>query len=210
MSCVIFSISDIVEKSWNRFKQNPFFWIGLALLNIIINPPATLPPFVSFPLTLFSLYISASITLMSVKYMRSELVGFSDLISIDWKTFFNYILFTITAGVAVGIGLLLFVIPGLYLVVKLIFAPFLIVDQKMGFDQAIEQSWKMTAKNEGKLIMYILTILMILCVGFFLFVFGFIVAVAVVGLSNATLYLTFINNDHDFYFSQEEAYELDE
>ena len=78
------------------------------------------------------------------------------------------------------------------------FAPFLIVDQKMGFDQAIEKSWKMTAKNEGKIIMYILTLLMMLFIGFFLFLFGFIVAFAVTGLSNATLYLIFLNKQNKY------------
>ena len=198
MSRIEFSISDIIEKSWVRFKQNPFFWIGLAFLNLIINPPAGLPPVVSIPITLLGLYVSASITLMSIKYMRGEVVGWADLMSVDMKVFFNYILFTITAVVGVMIGLFLLIIPGLYLAVRLIFAPFLIVDQKIGFDQAIEKSWQMTAKNEGKIIMYILTLLLMLFVGFFLFLFGFIVALAVTGLSNATLYLIFLNKQNKY------------
>ncbi|MAZ58659.1 MAG: hypothetical protein CMP56_04565 [Flavobacteriales bacterium] len=198
MSRIEFSISNVIEKSWVRFKTNPFFWIGLAFLNIIITPPAGLPPIINFPVTLLGLYVSASITLMSIKYMRGESVGLRDLTSIDFKVFFNYILFTITALVGVIIGLFLFILPGLYIAVRLIFAPFLIVDQKMGFDEAIEKSWQMTSQNTGKITTYFLTILLMVVVGFFLFLFGFIVAVAVIGLSNATLYLTFLDKHNKY------------
>jgi len=204
MSGVQFSISNVIEKSWDRFKENPFFWIGLACLNIVITPPAGLPPVITLPITLLGLYVSASITLMSIKYMRGESVGVRDLTSIDFNVLFNYMLFTITAVFGVIIGLFLFIIPGLYIAVRLMFAPFLIVDQKMGFDQAIEKSWQMTAHNVGKITIYILTILLMLVVGFFFFLFGFIVAVAVTGLSNAMLYLTLLDKENkslnnDFY-----------
>ena len=198
MSGVEFSISNVIEKSWDRFKGNPFFWIGLACLNIVITPPAGLPPIISLPITLLGLYVSAAITLMSIKYMRGESVGLTDLTSIDFKVFFNYMLFTITAVFGVIIGLFLFILPGLYVAVRLMFAPFLIVDQKMGFDQAIEKSWQITAHNVGKITIYILTILLMLVVGFFFFLFGFIVAVAVTGLSNAMLYLTFLDKENKY------------
>jgi len=198
VSRIEFSISHIIARSWDRFKENPFFWIGLAFLNIIITPPAGLPPIISFPVTLLGLYISASITLITIKYMRGESVGVRDLISIDFQVFLNYILFTITALVGVFIGLFLLILPGLYLAIRLIFAPFLIVDQKMGFDQAIEKSWQMTAQNVGKITMYILIVLLMVFIGFFVFFFGIIVALAVTGLSNAILYLTFLDKENKY------------
>ena len=198
MSRIEFSISDIIETSWNRFKQNPFFWIGIAFLNIILNPPAGLPPMVILPITCLALYVSASTTLMSIKYMRGELVGFTELSAIDFKVFFNYVLFTITALVGVVVGLFLFIIPGLYLAVRLIFAPFLIVDRKMGFDQAIQESWHMTAKNEAKITMYLLTIVLMFFAGFFLFLFGVILAFAVSALCHANLYLIFLEKVNQY------------
>jgi uncharacterized membrane protein len=75
-------------------------------------------------------------------------------------------------GVAVLIGLVLFIVPGIYIGVRLSFTLFLIVDTEMDFMTALKTSWAMT---EGRVLE--------------LFLLGLIVGVILLLLTIVTLFI---------------------
>ena len=66
----------------------------------------------------------------------------------SYPLFVNYLLASILVGLMVVAGLILLVIPGIYLALKYQFTLFLVVDKKMKVMDAIKKSGEMT---EGKL-----------------------------------------------------------
>jgi len=50
----------------------------------------------------------------------------------------------IVATIAILIGLLLLIVPGLILLWRLFLAPYVLIDQKVGIEEALRRSWRMT------------------------------------------------------------------
>ena len=63
----------------------------------------------------------------------------------DLPVIVNYVIGMFLLTIIVGIGFLLLIIPGLILGVKFNLVPFLIVDKKMNFLDAMKESWKLTS-----------------------------------------------------------------
>lgn len=63
----------------------------------------------------------------------------------DLPVLANYIIGMLIVILLVIIGLLCFILPGLFLGVKMNLVPFLIVDKRMSFVEAISESWHLTS-----------------------------------------------------------------
>ena len=37
MTKLHFSVSDIIQNSWDKFKSEPFFWIALTIINLFLG-----------------------------------------------------------------------------------------------------------------------------------------------------------------------------
>tara|TARA_B100001250_G_scaffold327243_1_gene291392 strand:+ start:58 stop:690 length:633 start_codon:yes stop_codon:yes gene_type:complete len=204
MSQITFSISDLIEQAWSKFKEQPFLWVSITIITIIIGSlgggldmdPETLETafnLIGFIASLLSLYLSASVTLMGIRYMRGESISFNDLLAIDFGTFIHYFLATIVSAMCVIVGFLFFILPGLYIMSRLIFVQYLVVDKKLSFNQAIKESWKVSDGNGLNLIGFLLAIFFVIIVGFLAFLIGILVAIPITSLASAQLYLLFTN-----------------
>ena len=206
MSTITFSISALLEKSWSKFKENPLLWVFVTILTMVIGSlgsgldldpetlNTTLNP-IGLVSSLLSLYISAAVTLMYIRYMRGESISFNHLLAIDLKTFIHYVLATIFSAILMILGFLCFILPGLYIMARLIFVQYLVVDKKLTFDQAIKTSWKISDGHVLQFIGFYFAILFIVILGFFAFLIGLLVAIPIVSLAAAQLYLLFSNQE---------------
>lgn len=206
MSEITFSLSSLLETSWVRFKENPILWISITILSMIVGSlgsgldidPETfntvLNP-IGLVSSLLSLYISASITLMYIQYTRGESISLNHLLAIDFKTFIHYVLATIFSAMLMIIGFVCFILPGFYIMARLIFVQYLVVDQKLNFDQAIKKSWEMSDGYVLQFIGFYFTIFFVIIVGVFAFLIGLLVAIPIISLATAQLYLLFRNHE---------------
>ena len=80
-SIISFSIEEHLQTSWSKFKEAPIFWIGICLFSILIGAPSNISPFMTLGVTIISMYFSASITLMTINYMKGNTVSINDLMS---------------------------------------------------------------------------------------------------------------------------------
>jgi len=204
MSQITFSISDLIEQAWSKFKEQPFLWVSITIITIIIGSlgggldmdPETLETafnLIGFIASLLSLYLSASVTLMGIRYMRGESISLNDLLAIDFRTFSNYFLVTIVSGMCMIVGFLFFILPGFYIMSRLIFVQYLVVDKKLSFNQAIQESWKVSDGYVLNFIGFLFAIFFLIIVGFLAFLIGILVAIPITSLASAQLYLLFTN-----------------
>jgi membrane-anchored glycerophosphoryl diester phosphodiesterase (GDPDase) len=94
--------------------------------------------------------------LASVKAARGEKPGIPDLFR-PFRRFFHVLFSCILLYLILFIGFILLIIPGIFLLCKLFFVPYLIVDQKNGVFGAISESWKMTRGHFWKIFLLGLT-----------------------------------------------------
>ena len=186
-----FSIEEIITSSWANFNNQFIFWIGITLFSLIVSSVSNM----SVLVTPISMYFSASIALMYVNYMRNLKVSINDLISVNASTFIHYVFVNICCGVAVIMGLICFIVPGIYLATRLIFAQYLVIDQHKSFDEAIKMSWKITKGEEFNLFLFIIAMCLLIIVGACVFLVGLLVAMPIAGLCTASLYLIFFRSE---------------
>jgi uncharacterized membrane protein len=200
-----FDISEIIKKSWEVLKKNYFFFvvffiitIGASILhNIVIAilssilsniiPSQILSPIIFVESFIFSSFIQLANIIILIKAVKGEKPVYKDIYK-HYPKFLNYILATLLFIIVVGAGFILLIIPGIYLVLRLQFMPYLAADKNINPIDALKQSWAMTNGQVLHLFKFALALVGICVLGALALLVGLIIAVPLVAVSTAYLY----------------------
>ncbi|MBU5678917.1 MAG: hypothetical protein KQA36_03475 [Candidatus Aenigmarchaeota archaeon] len=144
----------------NRFAE---LMIETSLLNEFL-----------FVFILFLLQIFVSSLLIKIAYEKR--VDISKAIKFVFGKYLILLVSTILFGLIVGAGLLLLIIPGIFLLIKLLFYQYAIIIENKGIITSLERSWEITNGNWLRI--------------FALFIFLFIISLSL-GFVCVLLYLIF-------------------
>ena len=148
-----FSKREAIAQSWQRFKEKWLFLICLVLITTLV---AALVEYavrdvesggIGLLLVLLNfvvqIIIGMGITLIMLRvYDRTE-THYADLFE-PIKLFWRYLAVVVLTMIVVLIGTLLFIIPGIIASIALFFAPYLVIDRKMGPVEAMKESLRIT------------------------------------------------------------------
>ncbi|MCR4994725.1 MAG: glycerophosphoryl diester phosphodiesterase membrane domain-containing protein [Bacteroidales bacterium] len=103
-------------------------------------------------------------------YVRAYCEGkpyesFAGIFKCDINQLAIYFFAELAYGIIVGLGTLLFILPGIYFGIRLWYVPLLTATQKVGFADAFRQSWEMTKGNFWELLLMGITMIGIAIVG---------------------------------------------
>lgn len=208
------SVGDCVSFGWETFKKRPWFLIGTLLLVLIIasipgafgpEPPELGPDgeFIAQPMTAMNwIAMLASVIVSTLAwcgittfYLRAHdnVIGvqLADL----WNPgpFWRFLGAHILTGIAVTLGLLAFVVPGLIIALGLMFVPYLVVERGLGPVEAIKESWRITKGNKWQLALLSLALLGIIILGLLALGVGVLVAMPIAMLASVHAYRTLTN-----------------
>lgn len=157
---------EYLSQGWEIFKQNAGGFIGFLLLTAVISTLLRGPAqFTSDPDEVSNLAIawnaigsliyaiisgplSAGITIVALKILKQQATTFSDFFrGFQNGKFLQFFLVTIVGGLLILLGLILLILPGIYLAVAYSFAVPLMVDRRLGFWEALETSRKVITKR---------------------------------------------------------------
>ena len=123
-----------------------------------------------------------------LRYMRDESPNIADIFSGFRQNYLNIVLANLLVFAIVGIGILLFLIPGIIFACRLSFVTYLVMDKRLDPVAAIEKSWNMTRGHGWRIFgMYLLAIPMVIF-GFVLLIVGALFAYMWVTCAFASLY----------------------
>ncbi len=146
------------------------------------------------------IFISMGTTYIYAKLGRDESITLSDLFSqFSFKKLFKLLIAMILWYLVIVIGFLLFILPGIYLGLRLIFVPILIVDKDCGIFEAFSISSEMT--NGAKL-----DILFYQIVGFILVILGLIALIIGAFVAGFAVFIGFMYIYNDLYNKKIEGY----
>lgn len=131
-------IGTCLSAGWELFKQRPWLLIGATLIAGLINGLAAKVPFatlLTYPLLLAGLY------LMIMRLDRGRPLALANLFD-GLPRILPLVLASLLTSVLIALGLVLLVIPGLYLAVAYGFTTLNIIDRDMDFWPAMESSRK--------------------------------------------------------------------
>jgi len=181
-----FSIGESFDFGWDTMKKNfGFFFILLLivfLFNIAMQPLVKPTPEGSMgvPLIARILYmivmaiIDMGLIRIALRFVDRLKNGFGDLFAC-LPLAISYIVSGIFFSIILGLGLLFFIIPGIYFGIRLHFYKYFVVDQGMGPIEALQASWALTDGEFFNLfglvvLLFLANILGVLCFGVGLFV----------------------------------------
>ncbi|MEN8252963.1 MAG: hypothetical protein ABFQ62_01145 [Patescibacteria group bacterium] len=191
MSVKSFSISETVSKAWKLTKANIGFLVGVVLIAWIF--PMLITKLLGEGLlssllsSAASIIISIGLINISLKIISGKKPKFENLYE-SYPVFFSYLFASVLVGLMVIVGLIFLIIPGIYLALKYQFAPYLVIDKKMGAIEAIKKSGEMTKGKLMDLFFLALVMLLINILGVLALGVGLLVSTPVSMLSVAYVY----------------------
>lgn len=210
-----FDIRDALQYGWEVFKANKGFLISIVLISFAINliPNVVDPeqsPIVYVVLTVLSigvgLIMQAGVIKISLAYTYNEKNDISDLFRYGRyapRLFFASFLYALL----VLLGLILLIVPGIYLSIRYSQIQYFIVDQDMGISDAFRASFMVTDKTVIDLFKYFLLIILFGILTIFTLFLGLFVLMPVIWITGAYIYRELVRNTPEvekLFFTYEE------
>ena len=128
-----------LKTGWHLFKQYPGGFIGFTALVLLIQAGLGALPKVGWMVLFIQYPLMFGFVAVSSRLIRGERPRFGEFFN-----GFNFILTLLLLGVVsqifIFLGLLLLVVPGVYLAVGFFLAPWFVLDRKAGFWEAMQLS----------------------------------------------------------------------
>lgn len=204
------SIGDCIRFGWETFKQRPWILIGAFVLAMviaglpsafgpqptvgpdgqIIPPPAsTLGAIVALVSIAVSVLVGLGLATFSLRaHDNINGVQIADL----WNPgpFWRFLGAYILTVIAIALGFLALIIPGIILSMGLAFVSYLVVDRGLGPIESMKESWRITKGHKWQLLLLFLALLGINLLGILALLIGVFVTVPITMLAFAHAYRT--------------------
>jgi uncharacterized membrane protein len=151
-----FSIGEALGFGWATLRERFGTLVGLIVVSAIIvaipqliqqgavqqqaGPIAAIFGVIAF---VAQAIVSLGWARVTLKLHDGQGVEMSDLVE-PYPLIWKYIVASIIASIAIGIGFMLLIVPGVLLAIRLGFFPYIIVDEGAGPVEALQRSWELT------------------------------------------------------------------
>lgn len=123
-----------------------------------------------------------------LKAARKEKYEIADMFEVFKRNYIDAILVTLISMIFVILGLIFFIVPGFIIMVRLAFAPYIVIDKKMAAMDAIKKSWNMTKGHSWTIFFMIILAILAIIGGLVALVVGVFFSIVWIASSFAILY----------------------
>lgn len=176
-------IGEALKAGWQSFMKRPWYLFGLALA---VGALFVFTVGEAFAAALAYIVYGGYIAVL-FRHYRGEQIVFDDLFNID-RRWIYFTFLAVIKGVLIILGLLLFIVPGVYLAIRWMFAEFYVIDEGLRPLEALKASSELTAGCRFKLFLYSVVVSLLLLVGLLFLVVGAFAIGAVVILATIKIY----------------------
>lgn len=148
-----------IKESWFLYKKN-FLTLALLLaipalvqlvLNNTLNQSSQL---MSLIIIIIELIIMISVYYISLKIIlnlvnNKEIKPFSEKIAPTFSKIWRFFITSFIVSIIAFIGFILLIVPGIYLITRLFFAPYISINENKKVFESIRKSWDMTSGRFG-------------------------------------------------------------
>ena len=183
-------ITEIFQQAWKQTKAHIWILAGLYVAFTILSSlfallvdPLTHSWWGSSLVNLISAYL---FSLFSLGYLRNVIEAQAD-IEPQMSAYrqpvmrvINYVLASVIYAIAVGLGTILFILPGIYVAVRLQYYTMFILEEEANPIQALRHSWELTREQTWSLLLVNLSMIGLALIGLLLLFVGLFVAIPVI------------------------------
>ena len=187
----------LIKDSWEIVKPN--YKLVAALLGAFIVyqfvqgivqglfGDSVLTIFVSLAFTVITFFLQIGLIKIALKLVDKKPAKFEELWAYP-QYLLRMIASSILYGLAVVGGLILFVVPGIYLALRLQFYSYVLLDKDTGVIDSLKKSWKLTQGNVINLFLFMLLIIGINILGAIALLVGLLITIPVSFIAVTLLY----------------------
>ncbi|MGH8526063.1 MAG: hypothetical protein ACREXY_18235 [Gammaproteobacteria bacterium] len=191
---------EAIRHGWDATKAN---FNSLVVLVIVAGLLTGIPswiaetlkepsPGLSFLFRLMGFVMSMLLGIgalrVSLRLHDGQPVSLQDLFIADWPLFWRYILATLLYSLAVGVGLILFVIPGVVLGVRYVLYGYFVLERGARPVEALRQSATATEGVRWEIFLLMLLLLVLNVLGAALLLVGLLFTIPLTYLTGAWVY----------------------
>ena len=178
----------LLKEGWELLKKN-YKLVGLILVayfvyqavtglvqNTVKDTPLAFVASVGF--SLLTLFLEIGFLKIILKLVDGKQANFQELWAYP-QYFLRFLGASILMGLAVMVGFILLVIPGIYLALRLQFTPFFVIDKDMATMDALKASWDLTNGMVVNLFLFALLLIALNILGAIALLVGLLVTIPV-------------------------------
>ena len=200
---------------WQQMKANFLVFFLVVLVLIVTDIPTNLdfatedghvaisdsssPLYAFLKFAYFLLFlpiIKFGADLLFLRGVRGDDVEVKDIIE-GFHNYLNVILASLLVFGLIGISLLFFIVPGIYVACRLVFVAYLVMDEDLDPVEAVKASWRITRGHGWKIFCLGFMSCLIGVAGFLLLIIGLFPAVMWAKASFAAMYLSITEQGPD-------------
>jgi len=194
-----FSAEEALQYGWNTMKANIWFFVGVLVVawaltgvphiiaNILQEQSIGLSFFFRIIGWVANIIVSIGMIAIALKFLDNQNPKFEDLFSFR-PYFWKYLGASILTGLIIWVGLILFIIPGIYWALKFQFFGYFVVEQGRDPVEAMRMSSRITQSVKWKLFGFGLILALINTVGVICLFIGLFVTIPVTLLAYSFVY----------------------
>ena len=180
-----FSISEVAGTSWKFTKSQIWVLAGMFLAYCVVTGILNLITSSSYVLNLLvQLIIGSLFTLGFIRNMFQTMDGEEPQFSAygqEGRKFLQYLVANILYSIIVCIGIVLLIIPGIYLAIRLqFFQQYIVSEERCSAIDALKKSWELTQGQAMPLFLLALVQIGLTLLGLILLVVGLFVAIPLI------------------------------
>jgi len=189
-------VGPALDFGWNTFKANVVFLVGVyiaaAMMIGLVGWADSLTndrlDFAYFLAQLFvALIIEVGLVKIALCFEAGKPCEFANLFD-GFDRVPNMFVALLIMYVAIAVGLVLLIVPGIIVAIRLMFTPYIVVDRRMGPIDALRESWEMTRGYGLDLFLLWVALTGINLLGSILFGVGVLATLPVTALATARIY----------------------
>ena len=128
-----------LKAGWHLFNQYPGGFIGFTALTLLIQFGLGSLPKVGWLVILIQYPLMFGFAAVGARLKQGQSTNFSDFFE-GFRNFLTLLLLGLVTQILIILGLVLLIVPGVYLMVGYILAPWFVLDRKVDFWEAMELS----------------------------------------------------------------------
>ncbi|MEZ5828555.1 MAG: hypothetical protein R3D30_09505 [Hyphomicrobiales bacterium] len=204
-----FTVGSAIRFGWETFKKRPWFFVGASFVIFIaygvagavtsaidagLGGSAEEPTLIGSLINwILSTFISMGVTAFYLAaHDNPETVDLTPL----WhpQPFWKFLGASILVGLAIGIGFVLLIVPGLIAAVFFMFTTFIVIDKELGPIEAMKESMRIGRGYRWPLLGFICVLALIMLAGVIALLVGVLVAMPVTSLAFVHAYRVLTGN----------------
>jgi hypothetical protein len=174
-------LGEYLKTGWQVFKRYPLGFVCFTLLYLVILAVISYPRGIGW-LAAAAIHepLIGGFIIVTAKLLQQKDPTFGDFFGgFQFRYFLPLVLLGLISRVLITIGLILLIIPGLYLAVSYIFAALMVVDQRLDFWPAMEQSRRTITPRWFSFFVFLLLLVLVNLAGALALGVGLLVSIPV-------------------------------